>query len=349
MRVVFAAIVAIFGAWLAHASANDHEPNARRDLLVGRWYGEYQDDEQNLVQFNVLRKSGGTYAVVFRRFAVNGAPYEESEAGRWTLEGDTYSTTFEAWYPLASWERSEDWPAAGIVVLDEYRVISLTQDVFEYKHLGTHAVYRAVRVADDFEFPEPPPVSAQMPEESSRSKEPPEAARKYIEEVAPLLAEHFKSICLQSPNDPARLAQIADAAKWPLNYERMNKGVTYKNWMSPGGLKAMMSGGKVFILDVSFEPKKSPTTVTCAISIFGATPDPAVARQEFDLIKKELAKTFTLGETTEAPPDLSKPSKPQFHVISTPLEREENDLTELNYTWAGGVHSPSSLWTARVD
>ncbi len=271
------------------------------------------------------------------------------EAGRWTLKGDKYSTVFEAWYPFASWERNEDWPPAEPIVRDKYRVISLTQDAFEYEHLRTHTVYRTAKVADDFEFPAPPPVSAQAPKESPSPKELPEAARKYIAEVAPLLAEHFKSLCLPAPNDPAHLAQIAEAAKWPLNYERTNKGVTNKNWTSPGGLEAMMSGGKVFILDLSFEPNQTPASVDCTISVFGATPGPTLARLEFDQVKQELTKSYSVGDTVETPPDRSKPSKAQFHTISATLTKGDNDMSKMAYRWWGGVHSLSSYWSAREN
>ncbi len=114
--------------------------------VEGYWYGEaFQPSLGARVQWLVRRNGDGTYEIEFRRYEGCKMLSRHKEAGTWKLDDGVYSTETRT----INGKRI----AGGRRFKDEYAVEKLTQDEFQYRHLGTDEAFSVKRVSPGFEFP----------------------------------------------------------------------------------------------------------------------------------------------------------------------------------------------------
>ena len=163
-------------------------------LLVGAWFGKYNREPDEAVEFITRHEADGSFIVRFRITDSNGSVSEHYEKGRWNVRGDIISKrTTEVEGSTISSPLNE----LGFYN-DEYRIISLTQKTIIYEHIDYETVYTANRVADDFEFPvikstvktsEPEPTLQPRPGRLS------DQARSYIEQNGLIFVDRFDRVC----------------------------------------------------------------------------------------------------------------------------------------------------------
>jgi hypothetical protein len=127
------------------------EAQARRDLLVGTWYGSQPTVEGGRAEEIAVLRHDGTFEIYFRRTDAAGNVTSFGDAGLWGLVRDIHFTI-----TLATIEDELFLPVdtSEAALYSAYRVIELTESGFVYESLVTGNVYALDRVDDQFELPD---------------------------------------------------------------------------------------------------------------------------------------------------------------------------------------------------
>lgn len=120
-------------------------------LMVGRWYGDQPTKAGGRRQWLVERNKDGTYKINFRFTEQDGTIRNSAEVGEWAISGPVYFSSFRGWVrgnTIELADRSDPYN------YDAYRIIQLSNELFEYEHLSTGNRFTIKRVPSDFEMPE---------------------------------------------------------------------------------------------------------------------------------------------------------------------------------------------------
>lgn len=123
---------------------------ARRESMVGRWFGESATKDGGSIQHIVDRRADGTYQVWFRIREAGGRLSQQSEVGFWGVSGSIYFTMTRGWVgkegirPVDSRDPTFD---------DAYEILAASDEEIRYKSVELGDEYVVRRVADEFFFP----------------------------------------------------------------------------------------------------------------------------------------------------------------------------------------------------
>jgi hypothetical protein len=146
---VYPLLVASLFCLCGCSSPNNKDPElfshngspATTRLLVGRWVGEISPNPTEKRRWVCVRKSDGTYTIDFE------VTYNESqqvryvhESGRWSVSGDFYQTNTT----LVDGKPTDP---MSPYFSDIYRIESLTETSFTYRHMQTKQRYTVHRVS----------------------------------------------------------------------------------------------------------------------------------------------------------------------------------------------------------
>lgn len=132
---------------------NTHTGPAREDqwnALVGTWFGSSESADGKHMWISE-KKYDGTYKTRFRTIYPSGKTRDKVEVGKWGVSGNVYFTIYEA-------DIIEGRAIPADITdprnRDAYRILKLTDDVFEYEHLDSGVRYTAKKVPADLVFPD---------------------------------------------------------------------------------------------------------------------------------------------------------------------------------------------------
>ena len=134
--VAYLVIALLFGTTVAHAASPE-----------GYWYGRgYQPELRKTMEWLVIRRSDGGYAVEFRDYNNCQLKSVHVETGRWTVSGNimTIKTLTVDGHPVP------DTP----YYTDRYDILELDDDKMRIVHERTKQEWSLQRVPPDFTFPE---------------------------------------------------------------------------------------------------------------------------------------------------------------------------------------------------
>jgi hypothetical protein len=120
-------------------------------LMVGKWFGSQPTKEGGIKKEIVERSPQGTYKITFRVYDKEGNYKEEVEAGHWGICGPVYFSIFRGWIKDSQFVSANP---ADPYNYDAYKIISLTNEVFEYEHFGDGERYVIKKVPIEYEFSE---------------------------------------------------------------------------------------------------------------------------------------------------------------------------------------------------
>lgn len=118
--------------------------------LVGKWFGSLDLEGGGKYMWINERINDGTYRVQFRVTA-SGKREESIEVGEWGVSGDIYFTIYKG-----DFEDGKIIPvdATNPTYRDAYRILKLTNDLFEYEGLDEGLSFSVRKVAPNFTLPE---------------------------------------------------------------------------------------------------------------------------------------------------------------------------------------------------
>lgn len=127
------------------------EAQARRDLLVGTWYGSQPTADGGRSEEIAVLHPDGAFEFYFRRTDAAGDVSSWGDAGFWGLVRDIHFTI-----KLAAIEDELFLPVdtSEVAHYSAYRVIELTESGFVYESLVTGNVFSLERVDDQFKLPD---------------------------------------------------------------------------------------------------------------------------------------------------------------------------------------------------
>ncbi len=76
---------------------NDSSEEPRRNLLLGRWYGEERTREGGKRLEIIDRYVDGTFKIQFRVTEGSGKVWDQTEIGLWGISGPVYFTITKGW------------------------------------------------------------------------------------------------------------------------------------------------------------------------------------------------------------------------------------------------------------
>ncbi len=118
-------------------------------MMVGKWYGEQPTKEGGIRKWLVERFINGTYRIDFRISKEDGTVDVLAEVGEWGISGPVYFSSFRGWVHGERIERSD---RSDPYNYDAYRILQLSDTVFEYQHYSTGNHFLVRKVAPDFRF-----------------------------------------------------------------------------------------------------------------------------------------------------------------------------------------------------
>jgi hypothetical protein len=119
--------------------------------MVGTWYGDQPTKSGRRYMWIDHRYNDGTYKTNFRIIDASGKRLEKTETGEWGVSGDIFFSIYKG-----------DLHGDKVVPVDPanahnrhaYKILRLTDDLFEYEHMDPGVKFTARKVSADFEFPE---------------------------------------------------------------------------------------------------------------------------------------------------------------------------------------------------
>lgn len=119
--------------------------------LVGRWFGSEITKNGGKVMWIAERNNDGKYKIHFRIIEASGNQINKIEVGEWGVSGPVYFTIYKA-----------DLDGDKVVPVDPtdpynrdaYKILRLTNDIFEYESFDSNNKYSVRKVSTDFTFPE---------------------------------------------------------------------------------------------------------------------------------------------------------------------------------------------------
>lgn len=131
MRLFKILVLMLLAAWPATAQQAD---------LSGRWYGEGYQGRVYMHWLSERRPDGG-FAVEFRRYEECRIVHRSLEAGRWSLQGNTYITSTS----MIDGQR--------VNYADRYLLLGVSNGEMTYQHITSGTLFRARKVGADFDWP----------------------------------------------------------------------------------------------------------------------------------------------------------------------------------------------------
>jgi hypothetical protein len=123
---------------------------ARREQLLGRWFGETLTNDGGTRKWLIERSDDGTYQVQFRRILGSGQSETITEAGFWGVSGPVYFTIMKGWVDGGSFHPADP---ADATLYDAYEVVEINDEKFRYRNLSTGSEYAVRRVGAEFVLP----------------------------------------------------------------------------------------------------------------------------------------------------------------------------------------------------
>lgn len=120
-------------------------------FMVGKWFGSQPTKEGGVKKQIMERLPQGEYRVTFRIYDKEGKYEEQTEAGYWGISDQIYFTIFRGWINAGQFVPSNP---SDPYNYDAYKIISLSNKIFEYKSLSSGNSYSLKKVDNDFAFPE---------------------------------------------------------------------------------------------------------------------------------------------------------------------------------------------------
>lgn len=119
--------------------------------LIGKWFGSLDLEGGGKYTWINERKNDGTYKVQFRITDASGKKEEFIEVGEWGVSGDIYFTIYKG-----DLEGGKIIPVdtTNPTYRDAYRILNLTNDIFEYEGLDEGSRFSVRKVAPNFTLPE---------------------------------------------------------------------------------------------------------------------------------------------------------------------------------------------------
>jgi hypothetical protein len=120
-------------------------------LLIGTWFGSQDTRGGEKYMWISEKKNDGTERTSFRTTDRTGKKIDKVEVGEWGVSGDVFFTIYKA-----DLEGDKIKPAnvTDPTNRDAYKILKLTDEVFEYEGLDSANRYAAKKVAAGFTFPE---------------------------------------------------------------------------------------------------------------------------------------------------------------------------------------------------
>lgn len=119
-------------------------------LMVGKWYGSQPLEQGGKKEWVITREENGFYEVSFRNQLRDGTIEERIEVGDWGIAESFYFSIFQGWIieeQFVPADRNDPYNR------DVYKVIRLTDQLFEYQNISTKERYTVKRVNSDFTLP----------------------------------------------------------------------------------------------------------------------------------------------------------------------------------------------------
>jgi hypothetical protein len=133
------------------AKPPDSSEDLRRNLLLGRWYGEAKTREGGKRLQIIDRNVDGTFKVQFRVIEGSGKVWDQTEVGLWGISGPVYFTITRGWIDGQRFLPANPTQAT---FYDAYEILELSKDKLCYKSFAIGDEYTVKRVSDSFSFPE---------------------------------------------------------------------------------------------------------------------------------------------------------------------------------------------------
>jgi hypothetical protein len=132
------------------------DPQARRQQLVGRWYGESKTADGRRLRWLTERDAGGTYRTQYFMTpldASNSNELESVELGQWGISGSVLFTIQRLWIKGEETQRADP---ANAYTYDAYDLLSINERTVEYASVGSGKLFVVRRVSTDFELKRTP-------------------------------------------------------------------------------------------------------------------------------------------------------------------------------------------------
>jgi hypothetical protein len=120
-------------------------------LMIGKWYGSQPTKDGGKKREIMERAPNGTYKITFRVYGKDGKYKEQTEVGHWGVSGPVYFLIFRGWVKGDKFSPANP---ADPYNYDAYKIVRLTNEIFEYESYSSGNRYIIKRVPQEFEFPE---------------------------------------------------------------------------------------------------------------------------------------------------------------------------------------------------
>lgn len=129
------------------------DPLARRNALIGRWYGETTTQDGRRLQWMTEREANGTYRTHYRSQTGDGGIEESTELGQWGVSGGVLFNLQRAWVRNEETQRADPGNAYSS---DAFDLLALNEQTIEYRSAGSGKRFTVRRVGPEHRFPVQP-------------------------------------------------------------------------------------------------------------------------------------------------------------------------------------------------
>ncbi|MDX3775656.1 hypothetical protein QE250_16175 [Chromatiaceae bacterium AAb-1] len=119
----------------------------RRNLMLGKWYGDMPTEEGGRRQWVIHRANDGTYRIDFNIRRADGSEYELTEVGHWGIAGDVYFSIYRGVIENEQFLPSDSSDAYNY---NAYQIIKLSHNIFEYQNVDSQNTFFVTKVPDSF-------------------------------------------------------------------------------------------------------------------------------------------------------------------------------------------------------
>lgn len=119
--------------------------------LVGRWFGSEITKNGGKVMWIAERLNDGKYKIHFRIIDASGKQRDKIEVGEWGISGPVYFTIYKG---DVDGDKVVPVDPTDPFNRDAYKILRLTNDIFEYESFDSANKYTVRKVSPEFKFPE---------------------------------------------------------------------------------------------------------------------------------------------------------------------------------------------------